>query len=516
MMRFIVVDARKTFLDDIRTRLLLDDERNIDVVSELSSADNLHNAINTFKPDVVVISENIVDTQEDWNFEGTTIVGYSLTDSGDAIFAQFGLPSYGIIRNTAHLLNLMEGPLPELKSKNISVSPIQEESNTEPVVFEKQESETTHEEVVEKPLQQKEEVAPKDSLTSLPHSQPVQPYNEPIAEKQKENQEKTIVSSGTASARKSQIEQLHERKKAVSQEDIAQERLKEDLIQKKKPAKVVTVYSSKGGVGKTTLSTEIAAYLAMTEHGRGRYRVCIADYNIDFGDVRATLGLKNDAPDMTLWAMDIRERIQNGEDPANIKYTKREIEEYLQEVDKIGLFALCAPNTHEESMDIGQDELEIMLRNLVNYGDFDFVVCDTGNNTRDSSFCALEMADYVLLVVTQDVNAASCNKSVLETFEAIDFDTSKIRLVINKIMPVKYTGVQPKDLEDYFDKFACIARIKNDMDVVKANNLSQPIVLQANHDVTKELQKIIAFLTKGEEVSTVPVKSGFLSWIKRR
>lgn len=219
---------------------------------------------------------------------------------------------------------------------------------------------------------------------------------------------------------------------------------------------------------------------------------------------------------MTLWAMDIRDRIQNGEKPEDIQYSKKEIESYLQIADKIGLYALCAPNTHEESMDIGQNELEVMLRNLIHNGGFDYVVCDTGNNTRDSSFCALEMADHVFLVVTQDVNAASCNKSVLETFGAIGFDMSKISLIINKIMPVKYTGVQPKDIEDYFEKYPCVARVKNDMDLIKTNNLSEPIVLQPNHDVTKELRKIIAFLTGDKEASVVQQKNGFLSRLFKR
>lgn len=514
MLKFIVVDARKNFLDDIRTRLLLDDERNIDVVSELSSADNLHNAINAYKPDIVAICENIVETQEDWNYADVTIVGYALTEYGTSLFGKFGLPCYGIVRNTAHLLNLMEGPIPKSETSEMAKTAQQPVANT-PVtenapekISEKREDNEDNKGHVATTLEYRDTTASpdeNDTLTETIESAPKQNIRDEY------NKQPQYVQT-----RKSQIEQLHERKKIILQEDAAQEKLNADLIRKKKPAQVVTVYSSKGGVGKTTLSTEIASYLALTEHGRGRYQVCIADYNIDFGDVRATLGLQNDGPDMTIWAMDIRERIQNGEAPENIQYTKSEIGEYLQEVDKIGLYALCAPNTHEESMDIGQNELAVMLRNLVQNGGFDFVVCDTGNNTRDSSFCALEMADHIFLVVTQDVNAASCNKSVLETFEAIDFDMSKIRLVINKIMPVKYTGVQTKDLEDYFDKFPCVARIKNDMDIVKTNNLSQPIVLQPNHDVTKELQKIVAFLTQDDGASAIPVKRGFLSWLKRR
>lgn len=508
MMKFIVVDSRKTFLDDINTRLLLDDERNIDVVSTLTSAGNLHNAISAYKPDVVAVCENIVETQSDWDYADAEIVGYAVTDEGEDVFRRYNLPCYGKVRNTTHLLNLMEGPIPSNKSnkKQEKNETVNSEPDTEAAKVDSHD--ISAREIMPEVKQDK---AYKDTVIAELDEEITEKLNTPT------NTETNPIRE--PATKMSQIEMLRQQKKATHfghTEEEANEHLNNDIYKRKLPAKVVTVYSSKGGVGKTTLSTEIASYLALTEHGRGRYRVCIADYNIDFGDVRATLGLNNDDADMTLWAMDIRDRIQNGEKPEDIQYSKKEIESYLQIADKIGLYALCAPNTHEESMDIGQNELEVMLRNLIHNGGFDYVVCDTGNNTRDSSFCALEMADHVFLVVTQDVNAASCNKSVLETFGAIGFDMSKISLIINKIMPVKYTGVQPKDIEDYFEKYPCVARVKNDMDLIKTNNLSEPIVLQPNHDVTKELRKIIAFLTGDKEASVVQQKNGFLSRLFKR
>ena len=47
---------------------------------------------------------------------------------------------------------------------------------------------------------------------------------------------------------------------------------------------MIAVCSSKGGVGKTTLSCEIAEFLSMVWNGKKQMRVCLADLDIVCGD----------------------------------------------------------------------------------------------------------------------------------------------------------------------------------------------------------------------------------------
>ncbi len=491
--KIIVVDARREFLNDLSVRMLLDDDRNIEIVSTLETPDNLHTAINSFAPDVVVVCDNVLDMQEDWHYDGVTIAGYALSEGGKSAFAQKGLGCYGVVHNTIHLLNLLDScAIPTVSKHNKTP-----QHSSQTYVVEKQQSYSNKQLLDD---------------CSIQHEHTIKSANEQSIQRQEEIMRKPPLRTGNTSG----ILQQSLLRKKDEESRKASDKLSNAYYKKKEPAKVITVYSAKGGVGKTTLSTEIAVYLSCMGHGRGKYRTCIVDYNIDFGDVRSTLGLDNGGVDMCLWAADIRERLSNGENPDSITYTKREIETYLQVMNGSGLFALCAPNTHEESMEIEENELQIMLYNLINNADFDFVVCDTGNNTRDSSVFALESADVVLLVATQDVTTASCNKSAIEALSNIDFNTGKIQLVINNILPVKYTGIQAKDVEDYFSQFPCIARVKHDLDIVKANNLNTPIVYQANHEITKELRKIIAFITGNDDVAETPKRKNFLDKFRRR
>lgn len=218
---------------------------------------------------------------------------------------------------------------------------------------------------------------------------------------------------------------------------------------------------------------------------------------------------------MSYWASEIRELMERGQKPEDINFTRQQMEDlYLQKMQDTGLYVLCAPITHEDSMSIKTDELKTMLRNLVEHGEFDFIICDTGNNTRDSSITAIEQSDCVLLVATQDVTTANCNASVLRTLENAGIATDKVRLVINNIMSYRETGISVQEVEETFPNYQCVARIKRTPDIIRANNQSRPLVYKPNHEYTKQIQRIVHFITAGE-VRDEPVKKGFFGFGRR-
>ena len=324
------------------------------------------------------------------------------------------------------------------------------------------------------------------------------------------------VTAQPPQAPESAAKQMRERKDARNAQSIDAE-VDRDLlsaeVERSKRTRVVTVYAAKGGVGKTSIATELAVCLALTNNGRRNFRVCIVDYNIDFGDVASTLELNETGANMTYWASEIREMLENGKEAAEIQFTRKEMESnYLQQMPQTGLYALVAPIMHEDSMFIKSAELQVMLDNIVQNGQFDYVICDTGNNTRDSSVIAIDKADYILLVATQDVTTANCNASVLRTLHDTGFDTNKVRLVVNCVMSSRETGISVQEVEETFP-YECICRIKRTPDVIRANNLGRPLVYNPKHEYTKQIQRIVRFITVGEVVHDAPTKP---LWRKRR
>lgn len=600
-MKVILLDKRNRFRDDIRTRLLIDDERDVELVTDLGDSNSLSSAISRYQPDVVVVADNVYPERSSWATLNVPVVGYITAQGGEDIFTVDGIPHYPRIANAAHLLDLLEGGIPSMEkprpvaapsvptqsptfvqnepnvaasmpsgfpapfgmSSEASVNPAT--TNTFPGVAphtgsarggNQNSRDTIYAPNAEAPGAVNNAPAPQSvpagfapmfaPMNDRPAtSQPIYPSmqsNQPqqgaqgfplptYGDVQPHSQQPQFdprvagVPAGsynphqntsrsdpvnTGANTKAQLDG----QRAVRNASAYSSGVLEDIAAKNTTTKTIAVYSAKGGVGKTTITTELATILSMTSHGRGNYRVCLVDYNVDFGDILTTLNLDSRGPNLTHWTADVRRRMQNGEDPDSIYYGRKEIEGRLQRVGNSSLYALVAPITHEDSMDIRSEEPGVILRNIIENGCFDFVVCDTGNNTRDATVSALDAADVIFLIATQDVSAVNCDKSFLQTMHRVGFDVDKIRLIMNGVMPYKYTQVSVEEVEGMFP-YPCIARFKRDPEVTRANNCSEPIVKNPNHEFTREMRKVVAYLT-GNPVPQEKPKGGIFSIFKKK
>lgn len=499
MKKILYVDMNKEFVQDLEMAFLLEIHADYDLRCIDSIVDISQN-VNVYKPDLIILAFNILAKQDSWNINGIPIAFCARNKAELEKGAEHGHKTIGIIEDIPMLLKKIEQEPYEVgvRQKDTITKKLSEKKTENPLDEMQKATDTGIEDRREASSEKNEQNKETDSMDFLYRNkmetlEENDDFELPIFQNKKEQETKIDTE--------------------LSDKDYIEKEFEKDLYGQKRKTKVVSVYSAKGGVGKTTIATELATYLSLVNLGRRKLRVCIIDYNIDFGDVRATLSIEADSRNLTYWSAEIREFKEKRMDP--IVYSKEEMEKWLCRDEKSGLYVLPAPLTNEESMMVETEDLKIILENLIQNGEFDFIICDTGNNTRDSTMIALEQADIILLIMTQNVNTANCDRAFLETMKTIDFDMSRIRLVINSIMPAKATSISTQEIIDFFP-YECIGKIRFHTDVIKAANLGEPLAYQPDHEITKQMRSLVQYLLNDKEFEMKKKKRSIWDILFRR
>lgn len=248
---------------------------------------------------------------------------------------------------------------------------------------------------------------------------------------------------------------------------------------------IIAVNCPKGGVGKTTISKELATAFASVKVGGEPLKVCLVDCDLDFGDVTSMLKM-NPYPNITHWTADIRQRLK--ENPkSEIKYTQRQIEERYLIHHPTGLRILSAPSNHTDALEITGKEVEVVLDNL-KACDFDVIILDTGNNTKDYTLISLDKAHAILMVTTLDITTINDARLLLNTLRSIQFPTNKIKLVVNK-MPKANKDIDVSEISQVLDA-PVIGIVPDHPRIRQLNNSGTPAVMGKDNEFTQAIRKI--------------------------
>ena len=165
-------------------------------------------------------------------------------------------------------------------------------------------------------------------------------------------------------------------------------KLKYELLNpiEESPCKIISTFSNKGGIGKTSIAVNLAVELAqMTKE-----KVALIDLNLQLGDVATFL-------DMTPpFAMDyIANNISN--------LDKEELLKTMTRYKNTSLYVIADPLNIDSSQDITAEQIKNILNELKKI--FSYVVIDIGTNIDSKTITALNMSDLILLVAIVNLPA---------------------------------------------------------------------------------------------------------------
>lgn len=206
--------------------------------------------------------------------------------------------------------------------------------------------------------------------------------------------------------------------------------------------RVITVMSPKGGVGKTTIATNIAVGLAKNSP----MSVVIVDLDLQFGDVASGLMMK---PDRS-----IVDAVGGPMDSLSLKT-------YLVP-HPTKLYALCAPLNPADADRVSAEKVSELVSRLA--AEFQYVVIDTSPGLGEHVLAALDQATDVVWVCGMDLPSIRGLKSGLEILNELDMLPEHRHVVVN--MADRKSGITIQDIE---------ATISVPVDVILTRSKAMPL-----------------------------------------
>jgi pilus assembly protein CpaE len=247
--------------------------------------------------------------------------------------------------------------------------------------------------------------------------------------------------------------------------------------------RTVVVFSPKGGVGTTTIATNIAAVKAVGMPDR----VVLVDLSLQFGGVASHLNLE---PKATIADL-VRDEMAMREPEILRTFTMRH---------GSGLHVLAAPGTPEGAALVEPAHVEKILKTLLEA--YDFVVVDAGSVVDERSMTALEAAESVVLPVYPEIAALRAVHNLLDYFNDVGSIGFKSTFVLNHMFAKDI--LKERDVESALGSRISVDLPYDAFVYLKAVNEGDPVVLGAPRTPVAEQMVKISHTAFADEGFVVP------------
>ncbi|MDD4938688.1 MAG: ATPase, T2SS/T4P/T4SS family [Candidatus Omnitrophica bacterium] len=229
-------------------------------------------------------------------------------------------------------------------------------------------------------------------------------------------------------------------------------------------AQTISIFSTKGGVGRTFIAVNLAVSLAVKFKGK---KILLLDMDSDLpGDMARLLNLK---PQKVLNTL-----LREGHKEA---YSSDELKEYIIRDPASGLdFATFTLHTKDiMGVHLDSDFLSAILENLAK--EYDFIIADNGRAFNKLLISFLERTNLILLVTNPDMLSVSQAKEAIETLQSLYFPLKMIKVILNRAESLG--GVTWREVKTVLP-CDIIARIPSEGKVIgSALNRQVPVILDS-------------------------------------
>ncbi|HET7079437.1 MAG TPA: response regulator [Chloroflexia bacterium] len=245
--------------------------------------------------------------------------------------------------------------------------------------------------------------------------------------------------------------------------------------------RIIAIYSPKGGVGRTTIATNLAVALKQTTNKK----VALVDGSFFFGDVGVMLHLPSQKT-----IIELVTRINELD------------EDLLRDVlvsHASGVKVLLAPLQPQEGELVQAAHVTRILQELRH--SFDYVIVDTWPSFAESVLAVTDMADRILLVMTLELPAIKNTKSFLDICDKLGYQADKVMLVLNRAD--SSLGIRTESVEDTLRKKIAANICSDGRAVTTSVNQGVPLVISGrDSQFSKDVMALAKLIASLQPVAT--------------
>lgn len=242
---------------------------------------------------------------------------------------------------------------------------------------------------------------------------------------------------------------------ASRNQGVGQQRLGGTTTQLTSLGKIISVYSPKGGVGKTTL----AVNLAVTLHNEDTPAI-VVDTDLQFGDVAVFLNerSKNSLVDLTPLVEQLDPEI---------------VDEVVIHHKGSGVDILSAPPHPEDAEKATGREVVKVLEYLKHL--YSYVILDTDQGLSDITLDVLDVSDLIILITVQDIPSIINTRVMLNLMNTLGISQERVMLVLNRFD--KEVAITPGKISKNLNKDISVVLPRDDEVVILSVNKGVPFML---------------------------------------
>ncbi len=234
--------------------------------------------------------------------------------------------------------------------------------------------------------------------------------------------------------------------------------------------RVITVASPKGGVGKTTVASNLAVGLTET----APQSTVLVDLDVQFGDVASALGL---VPEYTL------PDAVHGPASEDTMVLKTFLTEHPS-----GLYAVCGADSPAAGDTVTGADVTRLLTSLAR--EFRYVVVDTAPGLSEQTLAALDRATDVVMLSSMDVPGVRGLRKELDVLRELCMIPAGRHVVMNMADPKG--GLSVRDVETAIGTGVDVV-VPRSAAVPASTNQGVPILAGGRRDpAAKELRRLVA------------------------